>query len=245
MGIQDKKGNALLVMLGVFQVAALAAADHASLVSGNLCVSRHRLIQDEWCQFNCNSERPNCPADTCTCEGSISFAGSSSIHADIDARSDEQAEQAVPSLGNHARNSSSSVSKNSLPPVNSSKTPSPSSSESPAQGVLRQAGGGKIDSIQLHSQSGRRNAGINGKLVLSGSNDGKLPSLASQIVEKFFNLCKSAHGSDCVLAKGSLLHNSATDVADVDQSSRLHESATDATNAVLQDWFGNADGTIN
>ena len=30
--------------------------------------------QDEWCQFNCNSALPNCPADTCKCEGSIAMS---------------------------------------------------------------------------------------------------------------------------------------------------------------------------
>lgn len=196
-------------MLGFLPLTALAAADHADLVSGNLCVSRHRLVQDEWCQFNCNSARPNCPADTCTCEGSLSFAGSSSRKA----HDQKAAEKAAPSHGNRALHNSSlgdSSSVNSSlanSPLRNSSLANSSASESSTPEVLRQADGKQVESLttdgkkEWHSKSGRRNAGTNGKLVLFGSNDGTLPSLASQIVEKFYNLCKKAHGSDCSLAQ--------------------------------------------
>ena len=202
-------------MLGFLPLAALAAADNSGLVSGNLCVSRHRLVQDEWCQFNCNSERPNCPTDTCTCEGTISFAGASTINVS-DAPSSQQAEQVAPSHANRTLQDSSlgnsSLGNTSL--ANSSLANS-SSSESEA---LRESV--KLDRKDWRRRSGRRSAGVNGPLVLYGHNDGQLGDLAAQIVDKFFHSCQKAHGSACSLAQtiqqGALVqHENATDaVAD-------------------------------
>ena len=189
-------------MLGVLPLAALAAADHDladHLVSGNLCISRHRLVQDEWCQFNCNSELPNCPADTCECEGSIAMSRVPA-HND-DTPPGQHAEKLAPALDTDTEKRVSWGSMHNASLANSSSAVS-SSSE-----VLRTADGKQVKSLTTdnkkdwHSTSGRRNAGINGNMVLFGSNDGKLPSLAAQIVEKFYNLCKTAHGSDCSLAQ--------------------------------------------
>ena len=194
-------------MLGFLPLAALAASDHDfadHLVSGNLCISRHRLVQDEWCQFNCNSERPNCPTDTCECEGSIAMSRVPT-HND-DSPPGQHAEKVAPA--HEKRVSWGSMHNGSFgdsSPSNGSLANS--SSAEPSSSVLRTADGKQVKSLTTdnkkdwHSTSGRRNAGINGNMVLFGSNDGKLPSLAAQIVEKFYNLCKTAHGSDCSLAQ--------------------------------------------
>ena len=204
-------------MLGLLPLAALAASDHDfadHLVSGNLCISRHRLVQDEWCQFNCNSERPNCPTDTCECEGSIAMSRVPT-HND-DSPPGQHAEKVAPA--HEKRVSWGSMHNGSLgdsSPSNGSLANS-SSAES-SSSVLRTADGKQVKSLTTdnkkdwHSTSGRRNAGINGNMVLFGFSDGKLPSLAAQIVDKFYNLCKKAHGPDCSLAQMSseeLLHAS-------------------------------------
>ena len=52
-----------MLRLSLLALAALVVAAQV-----NDCVSKHRLVQNDWCQFNCNSEIPNCPADTCSCK---------------------------------------------------------------------------------------------------------------------------------------------------------------------------------
>ena len=192
-------------MLGVLPLAALATADRDSadqLVSRDLCVSRHRLVQDEWCQFNCNTAMPNCPADTCECEGSIAMTR-------VPAHNDDSPPNGHAGERRDATPAHETAAAKRAPsaPVHNASLANRSSAEAPSPEVLRTADGKHVKSLttdnkkEWHSASGRRNAGINGDMVLFGSNDGKLPSLAAQIVDKFYSLCKSAHGSDCSLTQ--------------------------------------------
>lgn len=183
--------------------------------------------QDEWCQFNCNSALPNCPADTCKCEGSIAMSRIPS-HND-DSPPGQHAQQLAPA---HDTDTEKRVSWGSM---HNASLANSSSAESSSAEVLRTAEGKQVKSLTMdnkkdwHSTSGRRNAGINGNMVLFGSNDGKLPSLAAQIVEKFYNLCKKAHGSDCSLAQ----------IAQISSEQLLH-----ASDELLLDNGATDDGAV-
>ena len=216
-------------MLGVLPLAALATADRDSadqLVSRDLCVSRHRLVQDEWCQFNCNTAMPNCPADTCECEGSIAMTRVPAHNDDSPPNGHASERRDAP-----AHDTAAAKRAPSAPVQGNASLANRSSAEAPSPEVLRTADGKHVKSLttdnkkEWHSASGRRNAGINGDMVLFGSNDGKLPSLAAQIVDRFYNLCKSAHGSDCSLTQRAQISSEQLQLHASDEP--LRDSAAD------------------